>query len=329
MVLHPTFPATELAKYKERETAALEQRLANPGFLAQRTFRRAVYGDGVLSVTTPTKQSIAAVTPDDLKRFHDEHYRPGNTILGVTGDFKAAEMRVLLEKYLGAWTGSAEPAAAAASKPAPMPATITLVDRPDSVQTYIMSGNRAIRRTDPDYYALTVMNHILGSGTQGRLFRDLREEHGYTYGAYSNFSADIYPGHWQAAASVRTPVTDGSMTQFMYEFKRINNERVTQNELDDAQHSIIAAFALSLEQPTQVLGAWMTVQYYGLPMDYWDKYADHIAAVDAAAVQAAARKYVDVEHMQWVSVGDHKQIKDVLAKYGPVTVVDVDGKPIQ
>ncbi len=326
MVLHPAFPAGELANYKQRQSAALEQRMSNAAFLAQQQFRQAVYGSGVLSITSPTKESIAAVTPDDLKRFHDQHYRPGNTILGATGDFKAADMRALLEKYWGSWTGAAETATATAAKPAPLPARITLVDRPDSVQTFLMGGDRAIRRTDPDYYALEVMNRILGGGAQGRLFLDLREEHGYTYGATSNFDADIYPGHWVAAASVRTPVTDGSMTQFLYEFKRINNEAVSQGELDDAHHAIVAGFALALEQPAQLLTAWMTAQYYGLPMDYWDKYADHIAAVDAAAVQAAARKYIDLDHMQWVAVGDRKQIQEVLAKYGPVTVVDLEGK---
>src|SRR5262249_25637547 len=121
--------------------------------------------------------------------------------------------------------------------------------------------------------------------------------------------------------------TDGSMTQFLFEFKRINNEAVPKAELDDAHHAIISSFALSLEQPMQLLGAWMTVRYYGLPMDYWDKYPDRIAAVDAASIQAVAKKYVDLQHLQWIAVGDRKQIQDVLAKYGPVTFLDAEGKP--
>jgi zinc protease len=329
VVLHPSFPADELASYKQREGAALEERLSNPGFLAQQAFRRAVYGSGPLAISSPTKESLAAVTPDDLKRFHDQHFRPGNTILGVTGDFKAGEMRALLEKTWGGWTGAAEPSPALGPEMAAQPARIVLVDRPGSVQTYIIGGDKGIRRTDPDYFRLVVMNRILGGGAQARLFLDLREEHGYTYGVYSNFSAATYPGDWAASGSVRTPVTDGSMTQLIYEFKRINSEPVPQNELDDAHHAIISGFALSLEQPGQVLNDWMTVQYYGLPFDYWDKYADRIAGVDAAAVQAAANKFIDLEHMQWVCVGDRKQIQEVLQKYGPVSVVDVEGKPQQ
>ena len=115
---------------------------------------------------------------------------------------------------------------------------------------------------------------------------------------------------------MRTSVTGEAIERFLYEFKRINNEPVPQDELDEAHRAIIANFALSLERPEQLLNDWLTVQYFGLPMDYWDKYPDHIMAIDAAAVQAAAKKYVDLNHMQWIAVGDRKQIQDVLAKYG-------------
>ncbi len=327
IVLHPVFPPAELANYKQRETAALEQRLANPAFLGQKTFRQVLYGEGPLAVASPTKDSIARITAEDLKRFHDQHYRPGNTILGAVGDFKTEEIRGLISKYFGTWSGGAEPPISPAVKAEPLPARITLVDRPGSVQTFIIGGSLGIRRSDPEYYALQVMNQILGGGPQSRLFLDLREEHGYTYGAYSNFNAEIYPGEWLAAAAVRTPVTDGSMERFIYQFKRISSESVPQSELDDARHAIVANFALSLEQPGRLLDNWMTVQYYGLPADYWDQYASHISAVDAVGVQVTARKFVDMAHLQWVCVGDRYQIQEALAKYAPVTVVDADGKP--
>ena len=325
VVLHPAFPASELEKYKQREEAGLEARLANPNFLGQQAFRRVLYGDTPMAITSPTKESLEKLTAEDLKRFHAKHFVPGNTILGVTGDFKSAEMRAMVEKYFGAWKGGAEPAT---SYPAatPQPAKITLVDRPASVQTYIVGGNRGIRRVDPDYYGLVVMNQIEGGGPQARLFLDLREEHSLTYGSYSRFNADIYPGDWFAFAPVRTTVTGDAMERFVFEFKRLNNEPAAQGELDDAHRAIIANFALSLEQPAQILNDWLTVQHFGLPMDYWDKYPDRIAAIDAAGVQAAAKRFVDLDHMQWVAVGDRKQIQDALAKYGPVTVIDVTGK---
>jgi zinc protease len=326
VVLHPAFPADELTQYKHREEAALEQRLSNPGFLAQQAMRRVLYGEAPLSVASPTKESIDKVSAADLKKFHDQHYRPGNTLLGVIGDFKTEEMRALLTTHFGAWTGAAEPPLVQPKTAASQPAKITLVDRPASVQTYILAASRAIQRTDPDYYALEVMNQILGGGPQSRLFLDLREEHSYTYGAYSGFTAEIYPGYWLANAAVRTPVTDGSMERFTYEFKRINDERVPPNELDDARRAIVAGFALSLERPGELLNNVLQAQHFGLPDDYWDKYPDRISAVDAAQVQAAAKKYVDLSHMQWISVGDRKQVQDALAKYGSVTIVNAEGE---
>jgi len=327
IVLHPSFAADELAQYKHREEAALEQRLSNPGFLAQQAMRRVLYGEEPLSVASPTRESIEKVTAADLKKFHDQHYRPGNALLGVTGDFRTEDMRALVVMNFAAWTGAAEPPLAPPKTVTSQSAKITLVDRPTSVQTYILAANRAIQRTDPDYYALEVMNQILGGGPQSRLFLDLREEHSYTYGAYSRFSAEVYPGDWLANAAVRTPVTDGSMERFNYEFKRINDEPVPQNELDDARRAIVAGFALSLERPAELLDNVLQAQHFGLPADYWDKYPDRIAAVDATQVQAAAKKYVDLGHMQWVCVGDRKQIGDALAKYGSVTVVNAEGKP--
>ena len=190
----------------------------------------------------------------------------------------------------------------------------------------LLWATEAIRRTDPEYYALDVMNQVLGGGPQARLFLDLREEHSLTYGSYSRFNAEIYPGDWLAFAPVRTPVTGDAMDRFLYEFKKINNEPVPQDEMDDAHRAIIASFAISLEQPREILNDWLTVQYYGLPVDYWDKYPDHIAGIDAAGVQASAKKFVDLDHLQWICVGDRKEIESVLKKYGTVSVVDVTGK---
>jgi zinc protease len=326
VVLHPSFPAGELAKYKQSEGASLEQRLANPQFLGQQGFKRVVYGGTPMALASATKESIEKISVEDLKRFHDKHYVPGNAILGVTGDFTASEMRATIEKYFGAWMGAAEAPEKFAAAVTPQATKITLVDRPASVQTYIIVGDRGIRRTDSEYYGLDVMNQVLGGGPQARLFLDLREEHSLTYGAYSRFNAEIYPGDWLAFAPVRTPVTGDAMERFLYEFKKINNEPVPQGEMDDAHRAIIASFAISLEQPREILNDWLTVQYYGLPVDYWDKYPDHIAGIDAAGVQASAKKFVDLDHLQWICVGDRKEIEGVLKKYGTVNVVDVTGK---
>lgn len=326
VVLHPSFPADEFAKFKQRELADLEQRLSNPQFLGNQELRRTLYGDFPAAITSATKESINQMTVDDLKKFHEQHYVPSNAVLGVTGDFRTAEMQTLIEKYFGGWSGAPEAAPAYPEEATNQAAKIILVDRPASVQTFIMAGTRGIRRADPEYYTLTVMNQVLGGGPQARLFLDLREVHGYTYGVYSVFRSELYPGDWFAYTPVRTPVTDGSMTQLVYEFKKINDELVPQTELEEAERAIVARFALSLEQPNQILDSWLTVQHFGLPIDYWDKYPDHISAVGSPAVQSAAKRFVNLDHMQWICVGNRKQIQSVLEKYGPVSVVDADGK---
>lgn len=328
LVVNPTFPQDELAKYKTRQLAGLEQERADPGFLSMERFYRVLYGDFPAAVIAPSPASVKAVTSADLKQFHDRYYAPNNAILGVAGDVQAKQVVALIEKYFGAWKTQPVSAPKLAALPAPAPAKLYLVDRPGSVQTNIVAGDYALRRNDPDFIPLRVMNRILGDGPTGRLFLNLREEKGYTYGAYSYYTADTYPGAFIAETQVRNAVTDGSLHELMFELKRIRDQAVPENDLEDARHAIVAGFALSLERPSTLLNYWMTSKYYGLPQDYWDRYPAEVAKVTPAVVQRVARKYVDLDHLQVVCVGDGKQIKDVLSKYGTVEVYDTNGKPI-
>ncbi len=324
--LNPTFPQDELDKYKKRQLADLEQQRSEPGFLAQEKFRQALYRSFPASVTSATPDSVGRVTPADLKTFHDDYYVPNNAILGVVGDVKSDEIKELVNKYLGDWKSRSLEKEKFGEVPPATPFKIYLVDRPGSVQTNIVAGDYGARRVDADFVPLTVMNRVLGGGPQARLFLNLREVHGYTYGAYSRVGDDKYREAWAANTEVRTPVTDGSMHELMNEFNRIRSEKVPESELDEARHAIVAGFALSLEQPQTLLRYWMLVQSYGLPQDYWDRYPVEVAQVSQDAVQTAARKYVDLDHLQVVCVGDRKQIEDVLKKYGPVEIYDADGK---
>jgi zinc protease len=334
VVLNPTFPQDELEKYQARQLSELEQERSEPSSLANERFHRALYGDFPAAVTVPTPESIKATSVERLKEFHERYHVPSNALLAVVGDVKADEFIALSRKIFGEWKGQPVPKPDWSRLPPPAPAKIYLVDRPDSVQTNIVAGDYGARRTDKDYIPLFVMNRVLGGGPQARLFLNLREAHGYTYGAYSRVGDDKYREAWVANTEVRNAVTDGSMEQLMAEFKRIRDEKVPEPELNEARHSIVSSFALSLEQPGQLLSRWILVQDYGLPMDYWDQYPVEVAHTTADAVQAAARKYVDLDHLQIVCVGDPKQpgndqkqaIRDVLNKYGTVEVYDANGK---
>jgi predicted Zn-dependent peptidase len=175
---------------------------------------------------------------------------------------------------------------------------------------------------------MVVMNRIVGDGPAARLFLNLREEKGYTYGVYSNFTALKYPGPWRAGGDVRTEVTDGAMTEFFNEIRRIREEKVPAAELDDAKRSVVAGFALSLEQPTELLNYAITRKLYDFPADYWDTYPAKIMAVTPEEVQRVARTYISPVNIQIVAVGDASKIKPVLEKYGPVEVFVTEGKPV-
>jgi zinc protease len=327
VLLHPSFPADELEKLKQRQRVQLRQQRSSAGFLASERFHRAVYDGHPAATITPDEKSIAAMTREALMQWHRERYLPRNAILGIAGNVRVAQLVPKLEKWLADW----EPGGLKEKwPPDPAPAQtrkLYLVDRPNSVQTTVALGNIAIDRRSPDYFPMVVMNHVLGAGT-GRLFLNLREEKGYTYGVYSDFTALHYPGAWRAGGNMRTEVTAPALAEFFNEIRRIRDEEVAQSELEAGKRAIAASFALSLEQPSSPLNFAIVAKRYGFPPDYWDHYAERIMAVTAEEVRRVARKYLDPEDMQVVAVGDAAKIKPLVEKYGPVRVYDASGKPV-
>jgi zinc protease len=327
VLLHPNFPADELTQYQARAKPALLQQRSRPGFLAGQTMSRALYGAYPAAVVSATPESLDSLTPAMLADWHGKHYAPQNTILAISGDVQARALIPRLRRWLAEWQKSK---LVAKFPPGPPPAgkeKIFLVDRPGSVQTTLLMGNLAIDRANPDYPALVVLNEVLGAGAASRLFLNLREEKGYTYGVYSNLTARKYAGPWTAGGDVRTEVTGGAMTEFLRELNRIRDEKVPEQELDAARRSVVARFALSLESPQQMIGYAVARKAYNFPENYWDKYPAQIVAIAADDVQRVAKKYIDPATMQVVAVGDAGKIKTVLEKYGPVELVDPSGRP--
>lgn len=325
VLLHPSFPADELEKLKQRQRAEVREQRSAAGFLVSERFNRAVYGEHPAAIISPTVASIDRLNREALIEWHRQRYAPQQAILGVAGDVHPKEFVAKLEQELAGWKKNAvqedwppDPAPAKARK-------IILVNRPNSVQTTLALGNIAINRLSPDYPAMVVMNHVLGGGASSRLFLNLREEKGYTYGVYSDFSALKYPGAWRAGGNMRTEVTDGALTEFFNEFRRIREEDVPPAELEASKRSIVASFALSLEQPARILSFAIIAKQYHLPANYWDTYPTKIMAVSAADVQRVARKYLDPQAMQMVAVGDAAKIEAILARYGKVEVFDTNG----
>jgi zinc protease len=328
VLLAPTFPAEEWDRLKTRTKASLQQNRTQPGFLAGEMMNRVIYGSHPAGRISATPATLDAITRDAMVEFHKTRYVPDHAVVAFAGNITLSDAKKLVESKLGGWQKSGTPKPTVEDPPPAGAAKIYLIDRPKSVQTTLMVSAQAMTRTDPDYEELTVVNRVLG-GTMGRLFRHLREEKGYTYGVGSGFSATNYRGDWSAQTSVRTEVTEAALTDLLADVAEMRNKPVPAEELADHQRATSAAFALSLENPQQILGYYTQSWLYDLPDDYWDSYPAKISSVTAEQAQAAAKKYWDAARLQIVAVGDATKITEALKKLGPLEVYDTEGKRIQ
>jgi predicted Zn-dependent peptidase len=201
-------------------------------------------------------------------------------------------------------------------------AHIYLIDRPGSTQSVLQFGSLGVKQNDPDFIALTVANRVLGGGSSGRLFQNIREKKGYTYGAYSTLTAGKWPGIWGANASVRTEVTEPAVGEFFNEFKRLQSEPVPADELALAKRSLVGGFARTLESNDGILARTLELVQNDLPANYWDTYPKLIDAVTPADIMRVAKKYLGGPNVQLLVVGERKRIEPGLAKYGTVEVLD-------
>ena len=327
ILLNPSFPEKELGLYKVRARAGLEEQRSDPNFLRDERYSRAMYGTHAAASMGLTRESLEKMTRDAIVAFHKTNYAPDHAIIGVSGDITLADARTKFETALKQWVRRGSQRPGVVDPPDPGALKISLVNRPKSVQTAITVGAPAIHRTDPDYDALTVMNQILG-GSNGRLYRELRERKGYTYGVYSFPRVLRYRGDWRAQMDVRTDVTEASLRDLLAEIAKMRDETVPLDEFRDAQRSLTASFALSLENPAELLNLYIVRQLYDFPADYWDRYTDRITAVTPAQVQTVARKYLDPKRLQIVGVGDVSKIEESLKPFGPVERFDDEGKPL-
>jgi zinc protease len=329
VLMNPSFPQVEIDRYKARTRANFMNQRTQPAFLAQERLSKALFADHPLSRISPTPAALDALTRDALVEFHKAHYVPDRAVLAVAGDISLAQAKARAEAVFGAWKKAGAAIAPQVEPPPAAGPSISLVARPNSVQTSIRVGAQSIQRTNPDYDSLTVANYVLGGGPTARLFEHLREQKGYTYGAYSNFGASRITGSWSAFTDVRSEVTDAALTDLIDELRQMRDVTLTEKELADAKKALIASFALSLESPNQILTYYVDRYLYKLPADYWDRYPDRIQAVTAADAQRVAKKYWSPDRLQIVAVGDQAKVEPALKKLGAVQTFDAEGKPIK
>jgi zinc protease len=329
VLMNPSFPQVEIDRYKARTRGQLMQTRAQAGFLAQERLNKVIFGDHPLARVAPTPAALDALTRDALVEFHKVRFAPDRAILAVAGDVTLAQAKTKAEAAFGGWKKSGAAIDAQRGPAATSGPTISLVARPNSVQTSLRVGTQSIERTNPDYDALTVANRILGGGPTGRLFMHLREQKGYTYGAYSNFGGSRIVGAWSASTDVRSEVTDPALTDLLDEVRQMRDVTVPEKDLADSKKALVAGFALGLESPNAILQNYVDRYIYKLPADYWDTYPQRIEKITAADVQRVAKKYWAPEQLQIVAVGDQSKVEPALKKLGAVKVYDAEGKPIQ
>jgi zinc protease len=326
----PRFPAEELERLRKERLTSLIQWRDEPRMLASVLFNRTLYSDHPYGRPTGgTAASLHAMTVDDLRSFHDGYIVAGSTTIIVVGDVTGEEMIPKLERAFGDWKG--EPAAAP-----PVPAisqlkekSLLFVDKPGAAQSVIQIGRVGVSRLTDDYYAIVVMNTILGGSFTSRLNMNLREKHGYTYGAGSRFDFRPLAGPFAAAASVQTAVTDKSLVEFVKELKGIL-EPAPAGDVERAKNYVALGFPADFQSVGQIAGQLEELVIYNLPDDYFNRYTERILAVTPADVERVARKYIDTDDLAYVIVGDRKEVGESVSalKLAPakfLTVEDVLG----
>jgi predicted Zn-dependent peptidase len=327
ILLHPSFPADEWQRLKQNRRATLQGQRTNPTFLATERFNQAVFANHPAGALMTAPQ-LDTLTVESFHSWHDERYVPQNTLLGIVGDFTPSEILPKLEKALGSWKKT-EFGVRPPADPKPVDTRRAfLIDRPNSVETTLLIGNIGVDRRSPDYIPLVVATTIIGSSPEGRLFSNLREEKGYTYGISSSFAAGEFAGPWLTQTQVRTDVTENSLSEIFREIQRLSDEPVPAAELEERKRKLVARFALPMENPTSPVTNELTIKSFGFPEDYWETYPNQVMAVTAQDIQRVARKYINAEKMQIVAVGDAGKIRAALEKYGPVETYDISGKKL-
>jgi zinc protease len=322
----PAFSQDELDKLKKRELARLDLQSQSPRFLANRELYKALYGAHPYAHVDTTKSVVQRVRRADLSKWHSQHFAPNNAFLVVVGDVSAEQVRSAAEHAFAGWSKRAVPAVESNKPPERKAREVVLVDRPKSVQSVIYDGDLALPRRDPDFIPLMVANQVLGGSAASRLFMDLREKRSLTYGAYSDVDERVQIAPFTAFASVRNEVTAQALAAFDEHLHRIVREPAAAEELANAKHFLVDRFPLRIESAGKIADLVADLRSYGLPDDYWDHFNAEIERVTPEQALAAAQKYIRPDQGVIVVVGEAAAIKSALEPYGPITVVDTEGK---
>jgi zinc protease len=328
VLYNPIFPQEELDKLKKQTLTGLAQSKDDPNSISGRLTSALVYGKDHPYGEVETEQTVQNVQLSDIKSYYETFFKPNIAYLAIVGDMDKAEAEKVVKKYFGKWEKGEVPKF---TYNEPVPASknsVGLVDRSTSVQTVINIAQPIdLTVGDEDYISSRLLNQIFGVGFSSRLFMNLREDKGYTYGANSSISADKLVGEFSAFASVRNEVTDSAVYEFIYEINNLIDKGVTQEELDIARASMAGSFGRSLESPSTIANFALNTERYNLPKDYYATYLQKMNALTVEDVNKTAKNLIDPDKLYITAVGNASEIKDKLAQFGEVTMYDNMGDP--
>jgi zinc protease len=320
----PTFPAEELELARTRFLSALDVELSQPNSVAGRAFQKEIYGTNPYGRNTSVA-AYRAITRDDIVAFAARRIRPTGALLVVAGDITLARARQLATAAFGTWTGAAPAPLAASPAPTKRATDILLVHRPGSVQANIVIGNTTFLPADTGYYPARIATHVLGGGSDSRLFLILREQKGWTYGSYAALRRTRGLGYWQATFEGRTEVSDSALVELLHQIDRVRTAVIPDSELAAAKGFLIGSFPLTIETPRQIAAVVTNARLLGLGPDYIQRYRERLAAVSGTRARAAAQRTFRRSALTIVVVGDAKALYDKLKVIAPVRLVDIDG----
>ncbi len=335
-ILNPAFADAELARLKTQRLGQLAQSRDNATQIAGVVYPSILYGGAhpYGHPQTGNEASVRAVSASDVRAFYSTHFVPNNAALIVVGDVTMNEIAGQLEKAFAGWKRGQLPESRIADAPARDRAQIYLVDRPGAAQSVINIGSVGVARSTPDYFALQVLNTMLGGQFMSRVNLNLREDKGYSYGARTAFDFRRAAGPFTASAGVQTAVTKQSVVEFLKELRGIRGEiPITEAELTTAKQSLILGYPRGFETPAQIAARLSDVVQYGLPDDYFNNYIANVGKVTAADVNRVANATINPGNLAILVVGDRKVIEPALRTIeglgSTITVLDAEGNPVQ
>lgn len=330
-MLNSTFPADALERLRGRTLVNLTQAKDQPVVVGAQVFNKILYGDAHPYGQRTTETSVKAITRDDVVAFAKSYYQPGRAIITVVGDITPVKAKAAVEKGLATWAKAGDkPSFNYPKLPELQPAKIYLVDKPGAAQSVFNIGLPGPPRNTPDYFALQVLNTILGGQFQSRLNANIREQKGYSYGVNSNFSYGKGPGAFRAGGSIFSAKTDAALVEFMKELKGIVGEKpITDDELKTAKESLIQGLPQRFASVSAISNAITSLVTQNLPDDYYQQFAKNVSAVTKADVLRVAKQYIDLNHLAIVIVGDRSAVEASLkaTNIAPITYIDIEGNP--